>query len=184
MAIEKPTYTLIKKDGRFEIRRYEPYLTAQVTVKANDYRQAANIGFSPLANFIFGSNTSKQKIPMTAPVSAQPQSEMIKMTAPVSVSGNEEYIVSFVIPKKYTLDTLPIPNDRRVVFKENPQQTFAVKNYSGSFSQTNFERHLCKLKKWMQEHALKVAGEPVFAGYNPPFTPAFLRHNEILIPVE
>ena len=120
MALEKPSYTTIEKDGRFEIRRYDPYLTADVSVSAADYRKAASEGFSPLANYIFGGNTTRQKIAMTAPVAAQPQSEKIAMTAPVSVTGKGTYTVSFTIPNKYTLDTLPIPNDKRVHFVRTP----------------------------------------------------------------
>ena len=181
MAIEKPTYEVLRKDGRFEIRQYDPYITSEVTVSAENHRQAASLGFRPLANFIFGGNTSRQKIAMTAPVTAQPQSEKIAMTAPVAVSGQGEYTVSFTIPKKYTLDTLPIPDDDRVRFIEHPVQTFAAIRFSGPFAQSNFDRQIKKLRVWMAENDLSAIGEPIIAGYNAPITPNFLKHNEILI---
>ena len=120
---------------------------------------------------------------MTAPVSAKPQSEKIAMTAPVTVSKGEEFIVSFVVPREYSLESLPVPDDARVTFEQHPPHTNAVVRYSGSFSQENFEKNLKKLQKWIEENELVPISEPVFAGYNPPFTPAFLRHNEILIKI-
>ena len=141
------------------------------------------MGFSPLANFIFGGNTSRQKIAMTAPVSAQPQSEKIAMTTPVAVTGQGEYTVSFMIPKEYTIDTLPVPDDKRVRFVEHPPQTFAAVRFSGPFRQPNFDRYIKKLHTWMAENDLQAKGEPIIAGYNPPITPNFLKHNEILIQI-
>ncbi len=181
MSIEKPTYQVLHKDGPYEIRHYDPTVTAQVTVKAKDARQAASIGFSPLGNYIFGNNTSRQKIAMTAPVAAQPQSEKIAMTAPVSVTGDGAYTVSFTMPSKYTLASLPIPNDERLHFVEHPPQTFAAVRFSGPFQQPNFDKHIRKLRAWMQANNLRPQAEPVIAGYNAPITPNFLKHNEILI---
>jgi len=183
MAIEKPTYQVQQKDGPFEIRRYDPYITSQVVVKAKDARDAASIGFSPLANYIFGGNSSRQKIAMTAPVASQPHSEKIAMTAPVAVSGKGTYTVSFLIPSKYTLDTIPIPNDERVQFVQHPPQTVAAVRFSGPFQQPNFDKHIRKLSAWMTENGFQAKGEPVIAGYNAPITPHFLKHNEILIEV-
>lgn len=184
MAIESPTYQVLRKDGRYEVRRYDPYITSEVTVQARDHRQAASIGFSPLGNYIFGGNTSRKKIPMTTPVAAQSRSEKIVMTAPVAVTGEGTYTVSFVIPSKYTLDTLPIPDDPRVKFVEHPPQTFAAVRFSGPFQQSNFDKHIRLLQDWMAENGLQPAGDPIIAGYNAPITPKFLKHNEILIQIE
>jgi hypothetical protein len=184
MAIEKPTYSVVKHDGNFEIRRYDPYITSQVTVQANNAREAASIGFSPLGNYIFGGNTSRQKIAMTAPVATQPRSEKIAMTAPVAVSGEVTYTVSFMILSKYTLASLPIPDDERVQFVQHPAQTFAAIRFSGPFQQPNFDKHILKLRTWMAANNLVPVGESVIAGYNAPITPNFLKHNEILIEIQ
>jgi hypothetical protein len=181
MAIEKPTYQVLQKDVPYQVRRYDPTITAQVTVKADNARQAASLGFSPLGNYIFGNNTSRQKIAMTAPVAAQPRSEKIAMTAPVAVTGDDAYTVSFTMPSKYTLASLPIPNDARVQLVEHPSQTFAAVRFSGPFQQPNFDKHIIKLRAWMQANSLQPQAEPVIAGYNAPITPNFLKHNEILI---
>ena len=105
------------------------------------------------------------------------------MTAPVAVTGQGEYTVSFTIPKKYSLDTLPIPDDDRVRFVEHPAQTFAAIRFSGPFGQSNFDRQIKKLRAWMAENGLSAIGEPIIAGYNAPITPNFLKHNEILIQI-
>ncbi len=107
MAIETPRYHLIKKSNRFELREYEPYLEAQVSVTASDHRAAASKGFGSLADFIFGNNTASHKISMTSPVSAQQTSERIAMTAPVTVSGSGEYTVAFSMPSRYSMASLP-----------------------------------------------------------------------------
>ena len=184
MSIESPTYQVLRKDGRFELRSYDPYITSEVTVRARDHRQAASIGFSPLGGYIFGANTRRSKIAMTAPVAAQSRSEKIAMTAPVAVTGEGTYTVSFVIPSQYTLDTLPIPDDPRVKFVEHPRQTFAAVRFSGPFQQPNFDAHIGKLRAWMAENDLQPASDPIIAGYNAPITPNFLKHNEILIQIE
>lgn len=183
MALEKPVYSVIKKEGKFELRRYGGYISAQVKISARDYREAANRGFGPLASFIFGGNISKQKIAMTAPVSAEPNSEKIAMTAPVIIQREELYTVSFVIPRKYTLETLPIPLDERITFCEHAEKQIAVLRFSGAFNQKNFEKNILRLQAWIEKEGMKAKGEASVAGYNPPFVPWFLKHNEILIEV-
>lgn len=166
------------------MREYDPFLSSQVTIKARDYNEAASRGFRPLANYIFGGNISKDKIAMTAPVTAQPSSEKIAMTAPVTVSGDGEYRVEFVIPREYTLETLPTPLDDRVRFVEHPKRRLAAARFSGRFNQENFEKHIQLLKEWIKREGLQEKGEAIIAGYDPPFTPWFLKHNEVLIEIE
>jgi hypothetical protein len=184
MAIENPKFQIIKKENAFQLRCYAPYITAQVEVEGKNYQDAANLGFSPLAGFIFGENTTAQKINMTAPVMAKPSSQKNAVTAPVTVTGKGNYHVAFVMPKQYSLNNLPKPRDSRVKFVENPEKRMAVIRYSGSFNQRNFEKNLIKLNEWMQKEKLESKGEPIIAGYDPPFTPWFLKHNEIWIQVK
>jgi effector-binding domain-containing protein len=184
MAIETLQFTVIKKQKPFELRSYSAFISAQVEVEGEDFREAANRGFGPLANYIFGDNTSADKIKMTAPVMAKSSNEKIAMTSPVTVSRERNYQVSFVMPSKYTLDNLPIPGDSRVKFIEHPTQTMAVIRFSGPFTQPNFMKHLNKLREWIEAENLTPASEPIFAGYDPPFTPWFLKHNEIMVKVK
>ena len=153
------------------MREYEAYLSSQVMIKAGDYNEAASRGFSPLANYIFGGNISKDKISMTVPVTAKLKSEKIAMTAPVTVCGEGEYTVEFVIPSEYTLDSLPIPLDDRVRFVEHPRRRLASIRFSGRFNQTNFEKHIRLLREWINKEGLKENGEATISGYDPPFTP-------------
>jgi hypothetical protein len=189
MAIETPKYKILEKDKKFEIRAYDPYITAEVEVEGSDFRDAASRGFSPLARYIFGGNQGSRKISMTAPVSAQPVSEKIAMTAPVAVTqqntaAENTYRVSFMMPSKYTLETLPEPVDHRVKFHAHPARSMAVIRFSGQFQQPNFEHRLSQLRAWLKDMGYKEAGLPVVAGYDPPFTPWFLKHNEIMIEIE
>jgi len=183
MALEKPAYQVLEKEGRFELRLYDPYITSNVKIKADNYREAASRGFSPLANYIFGGNRARDKISMTVPVTAEPTGEKIAMTTPVAISGSGEYTVSFLIPKKYSMETLPIPLNEKVTFEEHPQRKVAAVRFSGYFQQPNFEKHIRTLRDWIERKGLQEKGEPVVAGYNPPITPWFLKHNEVLIEV-
>ncbi len=184
MSIESPKYQSIRKEKPFELRRYASFITAEVRVNGADYNDAANRGFRPLANYIFGNNIAKQKISMTAPVTAAPSPEKIAMTAPVTISGEGEYTVAFTMPKKYTLESLPEPVDKSIAFKENPEKTMAVIRFSGSFNQNNFNKRIAQLHNWIKVCGFKEAGDPLIAGYDPPFTPWFLKHNEVMIEIK
>lgn len=189
MSIETPEYQSLQKEKNIEIRAYSPYITAEVLINGADYNDAATRGFSPLARFIFGANTSSRKISMTAPVTAQPLAEKIAMTSPVTVapeSSNSDgaYRVAFSMPRQYTMETLPVPVDPRVKFFQHPAQKMAVIRFSGFFNQKNFDNHLNQLRNWLRSKNIREVGLPVVAGYDPPFTPWFLKHNEIMIEIE
>jgi len=180
-AIEEPTYTVVKEYPDFEVRRYAPYLVAEVTVPG-PAQEAGNQGFRLLAAYIFGSNVSQQKIEMTAPVTQVATSEKISMTAPVmQTPEGSGFVVQFTMPAVYTLDTLPTPIDGQVRLREVPAASYAVIRFSGLWSQGNYDRHLLKLTQAMAEQKLQAAGPPVYARYNAPFVPWFLRRNEIWI---
>lgn len=184
MSIETPSYKLLKKDGKFELRDYGAHIVAQVTVRAKSFNQAGNEGFRLLADFIFGNNTRKISIPMTAPVE-QEKSEKIAMTAPVNVEPAKEdsYTVSFVMPRKYTLATLPRPNNKEVILRKMPARKAAVLRFSGFTNEKTIERRVQELREWLAREKLKVRGNFIVARYNPPWVPWFLRRNEILAPV-
>ena len=184
MAIEEAKYTLLKKDGKFEIRDYAPHILAE-TVVDGDIEQAGSKAFKRLFRYISGGNRSQQKVAMTAPVSQQPRGEKIEMTAPVgqrSVGG--QWVVSFMMPASYTLDTLPQPDNPKISLRLVPAHRMAVVRYSGFWSEKKYLRYRKKLMAWVDKQELTAVGNPVWARYNPPFTPWFLRRNEILIPVD
>lgn len=184
VGIEKVSYTVLEKDGAFQVRQYEPYLVAETLVDA-DFDQAGNIAFRRLFNYISGNNRSQESIAMTAPVNQQSSSEKIAMTAPVNMQAEgNQYTISFVMPAEYTLATLPQPLDENVVVKEIGGFKAAAIRYSGSWSQKRYDAKKTALQDWMQTQNLQPVGEPIFARYDPPFQLWFLRRNEVVILIE
>jgi hypothetical protein len=184
MAIEEPSYRVLEQDGPYELREYAPHLVAETSVQA-DFERAGNAAFQRLFRYISGDNTTRQKIAMTAPVTqSRPTGEKIAMTAPVTqVASDEGYLVAFVVPAKYTPDTVPQPNDPTVRIRQIPAQQVAAWRYTGRWTTANYEQHEAELRRAMAARGLKATGEPVLARYNPPFMPSFMRRNEVLIPV-
>jgi effector-binding domain-containing protein len=183
MAIEEAAYKVLKKDNHFEIRDYAPHILAE-TVVEGDLEEAGNKAFSRLFRYISGENRSRQKVAMTAPVSQEATGEKITMTAPVGQQRvQEKWAVSFMMPASYTLESLPEPEDPKVTLRQVPARRMAAVRYSGFWSEKNYLRYKLELESWIREKGLTIVGDPLWARYNPPFTPWFLRRNEILIPV-
>lgn len=184
LAAEEPKHQVLKKEKDFEVRRYEPYIVAETTVEGLDHDEASNEGFRRLAGYIFGGNTVRQKIDMTAPVTTE-ASQKIEMTVPVtSEQKGGAFRVTFMMPSEFTMETLPVPNDARVKLTEVPARTMAAVSFSGRWTDENFREYTEALRTWVSTQGLKVVGDPVIARYNPPIVPSFFRRNEILIPVE
>ena len=184
VGIEKSKYSVLDKDGRFELRLYEPCIAAE-TVVESDFGEAGNIAFRRLYKYISGENRTRQSIAMTAPVNQEARSEKIAMTAPVNqqrFGGN--WVVSFLMPAKYTMQTLPEPLDPSVTLREIPVRKMASVRYSGTWSRKRYDKHQASLMQFIEKRGWKILGEPVFARYDPPFQLPFLRRNEILVPVE
>lgn len=184
MAIEEPSHEVIRKADGYELRRYPGYCVAETEV-TDSQAGAGNAGFRILAKYIFGGNESQRSIAMTAPV-IQAQSERIAMTAPVMQQPSEtpgNYIVQFTMPSKYTLATLPKPNDARVRLREVRNRVVAVRAYGGGWSLTRYERELVTLREAIRRDELIEVGEPQWARYNSPFSLPFMRRNEIWIEV-
>lgn len=186
MAIEKPDYTVILSDDKFEIRDYPAMIFAEVTV-TGDRDQAANRGFRKLAAFIFGDNQRNAKIDMTSPVMQTPKSvkdvksEKIAMTAPVvqTPNGNGQWVVNFMMPAEYSLETLPKPIDEDIrIFKTKPYRSVSIR-FSGRGTIKNLKKQQAKLDSFVEKHGLVVTGEPEYAFYNPPIVPPMFRRNEV-----
>jgi len=188
MAAEKPSFRVAQKFEDFEVREYAAYLVAETEVSGTR-ESAGNAGFRVLAAYIFGKNRGERKIAMTAPVT-QAEGKRVAMTAPVTQvrgdgeAGDAPWIIQFMMPSRHTLETLPEPLDPAVRFRQVPVRRVAVLTYSGTWAETRYLEHLSGLREAMAREGLKPAGEPVWARYDPPFMPWFLRTNEILIPVE
>jgi hypothetical protein len=186
MAIEEPAFRLVERDGAFELREYAPYLVAETRVEAS-FTDAGNVAFRRLFRYISGHNTAQQKIAMTAPVTQSTDAargEKIAMTAPVAQQADgDAYRVAFVVPAKFSRDTVPQPSDPAVQIRAVPAQLVASWRYSGRWTESNYREHEAELRATIAARGLKVAGQPILARYDPPFMPSFLRRNEILIPV-
>lgn len=181
--IEQPDYKLVTSKGNIEIREYEPMIIAQVEV-FGERKQAINEGFKILADYIFGNNTSSKKMGITAPVTNE-LSEKMAMTAPVLQERDmNKWKVQFIMPKKYSLETLPKPNSKEVILISLPARRFAVIQFSGLADDENIKQHTDKLKAFISDERLKSIGETIFAFYNPPWTIPFLRRNEIMIEID
>lgn len=182
MAVEEAKYTVVAAEGDCQLRDYAACVVAEVVVQAG-VEEAGNQAFGPLFRYISGENTTRGKIAMTAPV-GQEAREKIAMTAPV---GQEEtpqgYAVSFMMPASYTLESLPVPTDPAVRLRQVPARRMAAIRYSGTWSASGYQRHREELEGWMKARGLVPTGEAVWARYDPPFMPWFLRRNEVLIPV-
>ena len=181
MANEEPKYTVVRTEGPCEVRIYEPYLVAETVVTDADLESGTSEGFRRLAGFIFGGNRAKQPIAMTTPVTTS-RSEKIAMTAPVETHRRTEgMVMRFMMPSSYTTETLPEPVDPKVVIKNVPGRTMAAIRFSGSWSDERFQEHTEQLLTWLRERSLTVTGTPVIARYDPPWTPWFMRRNEVLV---
>jgi len=182
-AIEEPDYKVVKKFEDFEIREYGPYTVAEVVISA-PAEEAGNQAFPILAGYIFGKNKGARKFEMTAPVTQTAEPVKLEMTAPVTqtaVSGG--YRIQFVLPKGVTAASAPEPLDKRVVLRDIAPTRFAVIRYSGFWSEANYSQHLSQLQQAMRTVNLQWEGEAVYSRYNAPFTPWFLRRNEIWLPL-
>jgi hypothetical protein len=181
--IEQPRYEVLAQDGAFELRQYAPTIVAEVTVPG-DRDAAVNAGFKLLAGYIFGANVPKQKIEMTAPVTQQP-GEKIAMTAPVTQQAKGgEWIVRFVMPSSWTMNTLPKPTDPRIRLETVPARKMAAIRFSGFHSDSSYAAKAEALSAEMAKRGLRPAGPAVYAYYDPPWTLPFMRRNEVLWPVQ
>jgi len=153
--------------GDIEFRTYPPLILA--TVSGTDENEA----FTILFRFISGNNQSGKKVPMTAPVITP---EKIAMTAPVL---SDAHSMSFVMPATYTRKDVPEPLDMRVSIQEVPSRELAVIRFRGSASDRDVSLVRERLLASLARANISPVGTPFLMRYNSPFTPGFLRRNEV-----
>ena len=184
MAIEEPNFTVSLREGACEIRDYQAFVAAEVMV-TGDQKVAASKGFRVLATYIFGGNTGRQSIAMTAPVTQQPASETIAMTVPVTQTPTDgAWVVRFTMPSRYSLETLPQPNDPRITLRAIPAARFVVMRFSGVASIASVAARTGELIAFAKARNLRTTGPASLAQYNPPWTLWFMRRNEVMIQLE
>ena len=183
-AIEGPSYDVVQQLEGVEVRQYAAYVVAQVLV-SGPADKAGSEAFPILAGYIFGKNKGARKFDMTAPVTQAAAPVKFEMTAPVTqAAAAGGYVVQFVLPKGVTLASAPEPIDPRVQLREVPSSRIAVIRYSGFWSQSNYDEHLGKLEAALRAAQVAWTGEPTLSRYDPPFTPWFMRRNEIWLTVQ
>lgn len=164
--VEQPTYQVVDADGDIELRSYPAMIAAEVvTIGPRD--QAVRAGFSPLARYIFARERQGEKIAMTAPVTQQ------------AGVGNT-WTVQFIMPSEYSLQDLPAPVRDEVTLVPMPARETVAIRFSGVADDDLIARQEAKLRAWMARRGLLADDAPIYAYYNDPLTPGFLRRNEII----
>lgn len=182
-AAESPSYNVIVDDGDFQVRDYAPILVAQTRVKS-DASSASRTAFRRLFDYISGGNQGRREIAMTTPVRSQRNSTKIDMTTPVTTHTSDgEYVMQFVVPSQFDANTVPVPTSSLVEIATLPAERVAVLRYSGRSNQRNYRRAEAVLIGELERRGLRAIGAPRQAVYNGPFTPGFLRTNEVLVPL-
>jgi effector-binding domain-containing protein len=187
--VEQADYTVVKRMNGYEIREYPAHIVAQTTVQGS-LGESMSAGFRIVAGYIFGGNTTKESIAMTAPVVAQKgegsqASERIAMTAPVvAMTEGGSQVISFGMPRSYTIETLPKPNDPRVKIVLVPARKYAVMRFSLYRSDARIKRTQEKLLAALERDGIAAEGSAAYAGYNAPWTPPWMTRNEVLVEVK
>lgn len=180
-AVEEPEWSLVFRNGPFEIRDYAAAVVAETEV-AGERGSAINEGFRRLARFIFGGNEARRSIAMTAPVAQRQSGERIAMTAPVTQAGSENaWIVTFYMPPGSTLAAMPRPLDANVTLKETPPRRVAVLRFNSLATQSNLNQHAEALRRRIAERGERAVGRVSCAFYDPPWTLPWARRNQVML---
>ncbi len=176
--VEVPAYKILKKEQNIEIRQYPPLIIAEV--KTAGSRQASiSDGFRILADFIFGNNEGEKRLSINGPITQQ-EGIKIAMTAPVQQEKTDaEWAISFIMPSKFSIDTIPNPINDRIKIIQMPSKRYAVITFSGRSTEANLTKHTNELEIYMNGSSYSKVGNAKYAFYNPPWTLPFLRRNEV-----
>ncbi|MEM1349702.1 MAG: heme-binding protein, partial [Myxococcota bacterium] len=178
-----PDYTVLSSsdEGSIEVRQYDEMIYATTRVEgAPSYRKASNEGFRRLARYIFGDNVGEEDIGMTAPVVQEQGGEDIGMTAPVVQNAEREgevWVMSFIMPERYTMETLPKPVDPQVEVELVPGRTVAALRFSGRVDARRITEREEQLLKWVRANGYEAIREPQVARYDGPSTLPMFRRN-------
>ena len=184
-GIEEARYTVVAEKPGYQIRKYAPMLVAETAMDPSGKNEEGD-AFRILAGYIFGGNKASTQIDMTAPVivDANAPAQEIAMTAPVLIDQTDAGAsMAFVLPSHFTRETLPRPNDSRVVIREVPARLVAVVGFSWFAPESRKKGKAEELLQMVARDGIKPVGAPVYAGYNPPFSAPFLKRHEIHVPI-
>jgi len=165
--VETASYAEVGRIDGVEIRLYSGLILATVSGDAGVQP------FRILFDYISGNNSGRRKISMTTPVITP---ERIEMTAPVISGGGS---MSFVVPSKYTMEDVPEPNDKRIKIHEVLERKIAVVRFRGRAGEESVDEQKARLLDILRRNGIEAVGEPFLMRYNSPWTPGFMRRNEI-----
>ena len=171
MAIETPRYQTVVKEGKYEIRIYDPMIIAKTFVESN-YSDAASVGFRRIANYIFGGNKEQMDIAMTAPVILN------------TPSSKNSYDILFVMPRKHSLDDLPLPNYDNVILQRKELGRTAVVSFGGWATENRAIYYKNKLEEFINKNDYEILTDYMVAQYNSPWTLPPFRKNEIIVSIK
>ncbi|MBM5786702.1 MAG: heme-binding protein [Pelagibacterales bacterium] len=167
MANEEPDFIVLQRDDQIEVRQYKNFLTASIEVEG-DRKEAINKGFRFLFKYISGENKNKESISMTIPVMQKN-------------SGDNKWNVSFVVPKKFDLKTVPQPDNTNIQIKNNNDLKVIAITFSGLLSDSNIQENELKLRNYIKQKGMRIEEPAIYAGYNAPWIPWFLKRNEVIL---
>ncbi len=185
-SIDMPSYTVIEKKTDYEIRQYETFIVAETTRQGTPSESMSG-GFKELFRYISGDNISRSKIKMTAPVlrSSGERGRKIPMTAPVLKEGLEgASTIAFVMPPGSRLEELPQPKSPSVRLRVVPPHKVAAITFSGYATDDAIREKTAGLLQALQRDGIPVGSLPRIALYNPPWTPPFMRRNEVMVELD
>ncbi|CDO10522.1 heme-binding protein [Mycolicibacterium cosmeticum] len=188
IGLEEPKFNAVELARGVQVRYYRERIAAQTRVVGQSEDQARSTGFRRLATYIFGGNDGGRSIAMTAPVAVQTGRSggtKIAMTAPVAQRREaDEWVIRFFMPARWTMDTLPRPDDPRVELVTVPPETYAVLRFSGGYHARRVAEQTARLRDVLRQYGFEATGEPTAWFFDPPWTLPFRRRNEVAIPVE
>ena len=163
--IETYAYNVTKTYDNFEIRTYESTLFTSVKLSTKNYKESSSKGFSILAGYIFGDNDRNEKI---------------AMTSPVAMSLEDSMTMLFMVPKKFNKETLPLPNQSQIKFKQEPAKTVAAISFKGWADDEKIKTYKQKLKLALDKQGISYTNRFYFLGYNAPYE-VFNRKNDVIV---
>jgi hypothetical protein len=166
--IEQHPYVVLESFDDFEIRQYAPALFSSVTMNSDSYENTSSSGFRVLAGYIFGGNEEK---------------ESIAMTSPVRMEIGDSSKMSFMVPKEYTIENLPKPNNNKIYFEKDNEKIMAAISFGGWANDEKIKAHQEKLDALLKEKGFKHKENFAYLGYNPPYQ-ILNRLNEIVVELD
>jgi hypothetical protein len=164
-SIEEPEYRVVRKLGDVELRAYNRMVLAKTDLPDSSFERMSSTGFRTVAGYIFGGNEREEKI---------------SMTAPVVMNLGKESSMYFVMPRSYSLESLPKPLSGRVQVVEEGPKTLAVLGFSGYASDAKIREKCALLKQVLQDNGVVTRGDFMYMGYNAPWD-LVNRRNEVAV---